>query len=193
MLKDDPDVRSRVFQGRAEPDAGAAAAAGRGVPGLSARRSGEGTQKKGGAGAKTAGGRGGTPDPPSRGAEAEGGRQNPCFCSIVTSGSGRVCNSTVRVCVCVCFCPCSQTLAEEKERKSECLPPEPPQDDPDCLEIMFKLPNDTRVKRRFLFSQSLTVNTHTPLASYILDMGMHWHKCIQNSRLKKKCSNPYKL
>ncbi|KAK2829084.1 hypothetical protein Q7C36_017074 [Tachysurus vachellii] len=48
-------------------------------------------------------------------------------------------------------------LAEEKERKSECLPPEPPQDDPDCLEIMFKLPNDTRVKRRFLFSQSLSV------------------------------------
>lgn len=52
---------------------------------------------------------------------------------------------------------CVQTLVEEKERKCECLPPEPPQADPDCLEIMFKLPNDTRVKRRFLFSQSLAV------------------------------------
>lgn len=67
--------RARVSQGREEPDAGAAAAAGRGVPGLSARRPGEGTQEKGGAGAKTAGGRGRTPDTPSRREEAEGERQ----------------------------------------------------------------------------------------------------------------------
>ncbi|KAI2657035.1 FAS-associated factor 2 [Labeo rohita] len=50
-----------------------------------------------------------------------------------------------------------RTLEEEKERKSECLPPEPPLDDPDSVKIVFKLPNDTRVERRFLFSQSLTV------------------------------------
>uniref|UniRef100_A0A8C7J5G8 Fas associated factor family member 2 n=1 Tax=Oncorhynchus kisutch TaxID=8019 RepID=A0A8C7J5G8_ONCKI len=50
-----------------------------------------------------------------------------------------------------------RTLDEEKERKSECLPPEPPADDPDSVKIVFKLPNDTRVERRFLFQQSLTV------------------------------------
>lgn len=70
-----PDLRARVSQGGEEPDAGAAAAAGRGVPGLSARRSGEGAQKKGGAGAKKAGGRSGTSDAPSRGEEAEGEQQ----------------------------------------------------------------------------------------------------------------------
>ncbi|XP_052359798.1 FAS-associated factor 2-like [Oncorhynchus keta] len=48
-------------------------------------------------------------------------------------------------------------LDEEKERKSECLPPEPPADDPDSVKIVFKLPNDTRVERRFLFQESLTV------------------------------------
>lgn len=48
-------------------------------------------------------------------------------------------------------------LEEEKERKSECLPPEPEADDPDSVKIVFKLPNDTRVERRFLFEQSLTV------------------------------------
>ena len=51
-----------------------------------------------------------------------------------------------------------QTLEEEKERKSECLPPEPPADDPESVKIVFKLPNDTRVERRFLFGQSLTVS-----------------------------------
>ncbi|KAG9339301.1 hypothetical protein JZ751_023855 [Albula glossodonta] len=50
-----------------------------------------------------------------------------------------------------------RTLEEEKERKSECLPPEPPLDDPDAVKIVFKLPNDSRVERRFLFTQSLTV------------------------------------
>ncbi|KAG7273227.1 hypothetical protein CRUP_031534 [Coryphaenoides rupestris] len=50
-----------------------------------------------------------------------------------------------------------QTLEEEKERKSECLPQEPPADDPESVKIVFKLPNDTRVERRFLFDQSLTV------------------------------------
>ncbi|KAI3351253.1 hypothetical protein L3Q82_005805 [Scortum barcoo] len=50
-----------------------------------------------------------------------------------------------------------RTLEEEKERKSECLPPEPPADDPESVKIVFKLPNDTRVERRFLFGQSLTV------------------------------------
>lgn len=55
-----------------------------------------------------------------------------------------------------------QTLEEEKERKSECLPPEPPADDPESVKIVFKLPNDTRVERRFLFGQSLTVSI-TPL------------------------------
>lgn len=61
-----------------------------------------------------------------------------------------------------CFtCPFSfwlKTLEEEKERKSECLPPEPPADDPESVKIVFKLPNDTRVERRFLFGQSLTVS-----------------------------------
>lgn len=52
-----------------------------------------------------------------------------------------------------------QTLEEEKERKSECLPPEPPADDPESVKIVFKLPNDTRVERRFLFGQSLTVSS----------------------------------
>lgn len=51
-----------------------------------------------------------------------------------------------------------QTLEEEKERKSECLPPEPPADDAESVKIVFKLPNDTRVERRFLFGQSLTVS-----------------------------------
>lgn len=50
-----------------------------------------------------------------------------------------------------------QKLEEEKERKSECLPPEPQADDPESVKIVFKLPNDTRVERRFLFGQSLTV------------------------------------
>uniref|UniRef100_A0A8C9W9P8 FAS-associated factor 2 n=1 Tax=Scleropages formosus TaxID=113540 RepID=A0A8C9W9P8_SCLFO len=50
-----------------------------------------------------------------------------------------------------------RTLQEEKERKSECLPQEPAVDDPDSVKIVFKLPNDSRVERRFLFTQSLTV------------------------------------
>nr|XP_013011524.1 FAS-associated factor 2 [Cavia porcellus] len=50
-----------------------------------------------------------------------------------------------------------QNLQEEKERKLECLPPEPSADDPESVKIIFKLPNDTRVERRFHFSQSLTV------------------------------------
>lgn len=50
-----------------------------------------------------------------------------------------------------------RTLEEEKERKSECLPPEPPLDDQDSVKIVFRLPNNTRVERRFLFDQSLTV------------------------------------
>ncbi|XP_075571032.1 FAS-associated factor 2 isoform X3 [Pelecanus crispus] len=50
-----------------------------------------------------------------------------------------------------------QTLQEEKERKSECLPPEPHPDDPESVKIVFKLPNDSRVERRFHFTQSLTV------------------------------------
>ncbi|GAB1298208.1 FAS-associated factor 2 [Apodemus speciosus] len=50
-----------------------------------------------------------------------------------------------------------QNLQEEKERKLECLPPEPSPDDPESVKIIFKLPNDSRVERRFHFSQSLTV------------------------------------
>ncbi|KAG8128446.1 hypothetical protein E2320_015296 [Naja naja] len=50
-----------------------------------------------------------------------------------------------------------QTLQEEKERKSECLPPEPHPDDPESVKIIFKMPNDSRVERRFHFTQSLTV------------------------------------
>ncbi|XP_075897727.1 FAS-associated factor 2 [Nelusetta ayraudi] len=50
-----------------------------------------------------------------------------------------------------------QNLEEEKERKSECLPPEPAASDPESVKIVFKMPNDTRVERRFLFGQSLTV------------------------------------
>ncbi|CAM2117993.1 unnamed protein product [Caretta caretta] len=50
-----------------------------------------------------------------------------------------------------------QTLQEEKVRKSECLPPEPHPDDPESVKIIFKLPNDSRVERRFHFTQSLTV------------------------------------
>ncbi|XP_053573013.1 FAS-associated factor 2 [Bombina bombina] len=48
-------------------------------------------------------------------------------------------------------------LQEEKERKSECLPAEPTPDHPDSVKIVFKMPNDTRVERWFLFTQSLTV------------------------------------
>ncbi|KYO29940.1 FAS-associated factor 2 [Alligator mississippiensis] len=51
----------------------------------------------------------------------------------------------------------TQTLKEEKERRSECLPPEPHPDDPESVKIIFKLPNDSRVERRFHFTQSLTV------------------------------------
>ncbi|XP_027722935.1 FAS-associated factor 2 isoform X1 [Vombatus ursinus] len=50
-----------------------------------------------------------------------------------------------------------RNLQEEKERKSECLPPEPSPDDPESVKIIFKLPNDSRVERRFHFTQSLTV------------------------------------
>ncbi|MEE6479872.1 hypothetical protein FKM82_012395 [Ascaphus truei] len=50
-----------------------------------------------------------------------------------------------------------RNLQEEKERKSECLPAEPLPDHPDGVKIIFKMPNDTRVERRFLFTQSLLV------------------------------------
>lgn len=60
-----------------------------------------------------------------------------------------------------------QTLEEEKERKSECLSPEPPADDPESVKIVFKLPNDTRVERRFLFGQSLTVSI-TPICPCLI-------------------------
>lgn len=50
-----------------------------------------------------------------------------------------------------------RNLQEEKERRSECLPAEPESDHPDSLKIIFKMPNDTRVERRFLFTQSLSV------------------------------------
>lgn len=48
-------------------------------------------------------------------------------------------------------------LQEEKERKSESLPSEPLPDDPNGVKIVFKMPNDSRVERRFLFTQPLTV------------------------------------
>lgn len=51
-----------------------------------------------------------------------------------------------------------QNLEAEKERKSECLPSEPAASDPESVKIVFKMPNDTRVERRFLFGQSLTVS-----------------------------------
>ncbi|MEQ2174242.1 FAS-associated factor 2 [Goodea atripinnis] len=60
---------------------------------------------------------------------------------------------------------CRQTLEEEKERKSECLPPEPPADDPESVKIVFKLPNDTRVERRFLFALSHSQVIHDFLFS----------------------------
>ncbi|XP_075065231.1 FAS-associated factor 2 [Mixophyes fleayi] len=50
-----------------------------------------------------------------------------------------------------------RNLQEEKERRSECLPAEPQLDHPNSLKIIFKMPNDTRVERRFLFTQSLSV------------------------------------
>ncbi|XP_056430671.1 FAS-associated factor 2 isoform X2 [Hyla sarda] len=50
-----------------------------------------------------------------------------------------------------------RNLQEEKERRSECLPAEPEPDHPDSIRILFKMPNDTRVERRFLFTQSLSV------------------------------------
>ena len=70
-----------------------------------------------------------------------------------------------------CFVVVLQTLEEEKERKSECLPPEPPADDPESVKIVFKLPNDTRVERRFLFGQSLTVRTSYQGFVYLVDRG----------------------
>ncbi|XP_029439569.1 FAS-associated factor 2 isoform X3 [Rhinatrema bivittatum] len=50
-----------------------------------------------------------------------------------------------------------RNLQEEKERRSECLPPEPLPEDPDSVKIIFKMPNDSRVERCFLFTQPLTV------------------------------------
>ncbi|ELW64166.1 FAS-associated factor 2 [Tupaia chinensis] len=50
-----------------------------------------------------------------------------------------------------------RNLQEERKRKLECLPPEPSPDDPESDKIIFKLPSDSRVERRFHFSQSLTV------------------------------------
>ncbi|KAM9312930.1 FAS-associated factor 2 [Gastrophryne carolinensis] len=50
-----------------------------------------------------------------------------------------------------------RNLQEEKDRRSECLPIEPQADHPDSVKIIFRMPNDTRVERRFLFTQSLSV------------------------------------
>lgn len=61
-----------VLQGGEEPDAGAAAAAGRGVPGLAARRPGEGPQEARGAGAEEAGGGGRPPVRAGRGEQETG-------------------------------------------------------------------------------------------------------------------------
>lgn len=79
-----------------------------------------------------------------------------------------------------------QTLEEEKERKSECLPPEPPADDPESVKIVFKLPNDTRVERRFLFGQSLTVsNVFTvTLILHLLSVWFWFHKEKQTCSTK---------
>lgn len=73
---------------------------------------------------------------------------------------------------------CSQTLEEEKERKSECLPPEPPADDPESVKIVLKLPNDTRVERRFLFGQSLTVSTSV-IKPFVYSLLIHLSSGVQ--------------
>ncbi|MEQ2205838.1 FAS-associated factor 2 [Xenoophorus captivus] len=79
---------------------------------------------------------------------------------------------------------CRQTLEEEKERKSECLPPEPPADDPESVKIVFKLPNDTRVERRFLFGQSLTVS-NDPVSTHCIAAFSHSpvHSALSHSQV----------
>ena len=137
-----------VSQGGEEPDAGAQAAAGRGLPGVSEGRPGEGPQEERGAGAEEARGGEGPTDRPRRGEETKGEKASVLHLSLRPTrcrcANGRLLSF--------------QNLEEEKERKSECLPQEPPVDDPDSVKIVFKLPNDTRVERRFLFGQSLTVS-----------------------------------
>lgn len=154
------------FQGGEEPDPGAEAAAGWSLPGFSPCRPGEGPKEKRGGGAGEAGGGEGPTECSGRGAETTGESYFPlhlcCTCpySVYVDLDGwihhlhylfwvHIVNSLLWL----------QTLEEEKERKSECLPPEPLADDPESVKIVFKLPNDTRVERRFLFGQSLTVST----------------------------------
>lgn len=154
----DKDV-TFLFQRGEEPDPSAKAAAGWGLSGFAPCRPGEGTKEKGGAGAEEA--RGG-----------EGPTECSCWRAETTSES---CFALMEirdffhVCILSFWLMLSlfQTLEEEKERKSECLPPEPPADDPESVKIVFKLPNDTRVERRFLFGQSLTVSI-TPICPCLI-------------------------
>lgn len=47
------------------------------------------------------------------------------------------------------------------------LPQEPLADDPDAVRVLLKLPNGTRLERRFLKSHSLTV---TSIVKYIINI-----------------------
>lgn len=155
-------------KGGEEPDASAEAAAGRGLPGVPARRPGEGPQEEGGAGAAEARGGEGPAECSCRGEETTGESRfiilcacGKCSARSVYSECARCLSTAARLWILLntcLFCDLKpQNLEEEKERKSECLPPEPAASDPESVKIVFKMPNDTRVERRFLFGQSLTV------------------------------------
>lgn len=155
-----------LFQRGEEPDPSAKAAAGWGLPGFTPCRSGEGAKEKGGAGTAEARRGEGPTERPCWGAETKSEFCSPFPLPVCTH------RSLFKYLRCSLlginkivpwlwwqFLLWPQTLEEEKERKSECLPPEPPADDSESVKIVFKLPNDTRVERRFLFGQSLTVST----------------------------------
>ena len=60
-------------------------------------------------------------------------------------------------------------LEEKEQRKDQIrneLPGEPDADDPDVIKIMLKLPNGTRLERRFLKTQSLKVSYDRVLHRY---------------------------
>lgn len=165
-------------QGGEEPDPSAKAAAGWGLSGLPPCRPGEGQKETGGTGAAQARGGEGPTKCACWGTET---KSEPHFLFMLQMPVYTwrpyleiILNAWKSFFFpwCCHFLLCNfQTLEEEKERKSECLPPEPPADDPESVKIVFKLPNDTRVERRFLFGQSLTVSTTFIKTVHLLDPG----------------------
>ncbi len=50
-----------------------------------------------------------------------------------------------------------QDIKRQKIEAAETLKPEPPSDHPDAIRTVIKLPNGTRLERRFLNTDSLSV------------------------------------